>query len=41
MKLNDKTSTTSPLETLHGTIERVTFYNEENGYTVARLMPEG
>lgn len=30
-----------PLETLRGTIERITFYNEENGYTVARLAPEG
>ncbi|MBM3129727.1 MAG: AAA family ATPase [Chloroflexi bacterium] len=31
----------SPLETLRGTIERVTFYNEENGYLVARFVPEG
>ncbi len=30
-----------PLQSLHGTIERITFYNEENGYTVARLVPEG
>ncbi len=30
-----------PLQSLHGTIERITFYNEENGYTVARLIPEG
>ncbi len=29
------------LQSLHGTIERITFYNEENGYTVARLVPEG
>src|SRR5512142_2817043 len=29
------------LQTLRGTIERITFYNEENGYTVARLAPEG
>lgn len=28
-----------PLDTLEGTIERVTFHNEENGYTVARLLP--
>ena len=30
-----------PLDSLRGTIERVTFYNEENGYTVARFLPEG
>jgi exodeoxyribonuclease V alpha subunit len=30
-----------PLQTLRGTIERITFYNEENGYTVARFLPEG
>lgn len=29
------------LQSLKGTIERITFYNEENGYTVARLVPEG
>jgi exodeoxyribonuclease V alpha subunit len=29
------------LQSLKGTIERITFYNEENGYTVARLIPEG
>ena len=27
--------------TLSGSVERITFYNEENGYTVARLMPDG
>ncbi len=26
---------------LSGVIERITFYNEENGYTVARFVPEG
>ncbi|MCI0476031.1 MAG: ATP-dependent RecD-like DNA helicase, partial [Anaerolineales bacterium] len=26
---------------MRGTIERVTFYNEENGYLVARFVPEG
>ena len=26
---------------LRGTIERITYHNEENGYTVAQLMPEG
>ncbi len=30
-----------PLQSLRGVIERITFYNEENGYTVARLAPEG
>lgn len=30
-----------PLQTLTGVIERITFYNEENGYTVARFVPEG
>jgi len=28
-------------ETLRGTIERITFHNEENGYTVAQLAPDG
>jgi exodeoxyribonuclease V alpha subunit len=28
-------------EVLVGTIERITFYNEENGYTVAQVTPEG
>jgi exodeoxyribonuclease V alpha subunit len=27
-------------ETLIGTVERITYYNEENGYTVAQVMPE-
>ncbi len=29
------------LQSLRGTVERITFYNEENGYTVARFIPEG
>jgi exodeoxyribonuclease V alpha subunit len=29
------------METLTGTIERVTFYNAENGYSVLRVTPEG
>lgn len=29
------------LENLSGIIERITFYNEENGYTVARFVPDG
>ena len=28
-------------ETLVGTVERITYYNEENGYTVAQVTPEG
>ena len=27
------------LDALEGTIERITFHNDENGYTVARLLP--
>jgi exodeoxyribonuclease V alpha subunit len=30
-----------PLQTLRGTLERLTFQNEENGYTVAKLVPKG
>lgn len=30
-----------PLQYLEGTLERLTFYNEENGYTVARVIPRG
>jgi len=33
--------TNLPLQPLVGVIERITFYNEENGYTVARFVPEG
>jgi len=29
-----------PLKTLVGTLERLTFQNEENGYTVAKLVPK-
>ncbi len=29
------------ITTLEGTIDRVTFQNEENGYTIARLIPDG
>ena len=28
-----------PLDALEGVIERITFHNEDNGYTVARLLP--
>jgi exodeoxyribonuclease V alpha subunit len=34
-------STSSSLQYLEGTLERLTFHNEENGYTVARLIPTG
>ncbi|MEZ4709739.1 MAG: AAA family ATPase [Caldilineaceae bacterium] len=27
-------------ETLRGVVERITYHNEENGYTVAKLLPE-
>ncbi len=30
-----------PLQELEGTLERLTFQNAENGYTVARLVPQG
>jgi exodeoxyribonuclease V alpha subunit len=30
----------SNLKTLSGVVERITFQNEENGYTVARLLPD-
>ena len=31
----------APLQTLEGILERLTYQNEENGYTVARLIPTG
>ena len=36
-----ETAPDQPSDTVEGTIERITFHNEENGYTVARLLPEG
>ena len=30
-----------PLEEIEGIIERLTFHNKENGYTVAKFMPKG
>jgi exodeoxyribonuclease V alpha subunit len=30
-----------PVDKLSGSVERITFYNSENGYTVLRLRPEG
>ena len=29
-----------PMDTLSGSVERITYYNPENGYTVLRLRPE-
>ncbi|MBN1259711.1 MAG: ATP-dependent RecD-like DNA helicase, partial [Anaerolineae bacterium] len=34
-------TTAAPQQTLEGTLERLTFQNEENGYTVAKLIPRG
>ena len=31
---------TPQFKTVHGVVERITFQNEENGYTIARLLPE-
>jgi len=31
----------APLQYLEGTLERLTFQNDENGYTVARVIPKG
>ncbi len=42
LKKVQATPTTTPqLQYLEGTLERLTFQNEENGYTVARLIPKG
>ena len=30
-----------PLQNLEGTLERITFQNDENGYTIAKLIPAG
>jgi len=30
-----------PVDNLSGSVERITYYNPENGYTVLRLRPEG
>jgi exodeoxyribonuclease V alpha subunit len=31
----------NPVDNLSGSVERITYYNPENGYTVLRLLPEG
>lgn len=38
--MSDPTAADTPV-TLDGTIERMTFHNEENGFTVARFIPKG
>jgi exodeoxyribonuclease V alpha subunit len=30
----------NPPEEISGSVERITYYNQENGYTVLRLKPE-
>lgn len=37
----EQTDSQRPNQYLEGTLERLTFQNEENGYTVARLIPKG
>ena len=37
----DNAQPARPADEVRGTLERVTFHNEDNGYTVARLLPEG
>src|SRR5215212_2934049 len=36
----DQAATEGPLRELRGVVERITFQNAENGFTVARLAPE-
>src|SRR5215213_4533068 len=36
----DQSSTDLPRRELRGVVERITYQNAENGYTVARLSPE-
>jgi exodeoxyribonuclease V alpha subunit len=39
--VKNESGQTANLQFLEGTLERITFQNEENGYTVARLIPRG
>src|SRR5512138_1452251 len=41
LKKETAAADTQPLQYLEGTLERLTFQNEENGYTVARVIPKG
>ncbi len=36
----DQSSSDRPLRELRGVVERITYQNAENGFTVARLAPE-
>src|SRR4051794_32690359 len=36
----DRAATDRPLRELRGVVERITYQNAENGFTVARLAPE-
>ena len=36
-----KTSKSEETEILEGVVERIIFHNPENGYTVARVVPDG
>jgi exodeoxyribonuclease V alpha subunit len=40
-KKDSKEASPEPPQYLEGTLERLTYQNEENGYTVARLIPRG
>jgi exodeoxyribonuclease V alpha subunit len=39
--VNKTKSEPGQIETITGSVERITFYNPENGYSVVRLRPEG
>lgn len=41
LKKDSPTTATPQLQYLEGTLERLTFQNEENGYSVARVIPKG
>jgi len=38
--LADLAGILSPMDALSGSVERITYYNPENGYTVLRLRQE-
>lgn len=41
LKKEQPSAASDQLQYLEGTLERLTYQNEENGYTVARLIPKG
>jgi exodeoxyribonuclease V alpha subunit len=41
LRLNEQLGSNWKMDTLTGAVERVTYYNPENGYSVVRLRPEG